>query len=180
MTTVQITQTAVRVPANTYGHDREFKEAGFAFVINPGDDAIYRAAYLPKGWRARGLVELRPLEIVDQHTRIRVVIRYGTKAHLDRLGRTVEEATARMRMVSLHEYLARCIATGEPVIPDDAWAVPAEIWKTASVEAARATRTAAEFALRQQENHRHRYEACADAWNKLAAQYAPTLLESAA
>lgn len=175
-----IARIQVRVPADTGGQDQRFAEAGFRFEPLAGEDAIYRQATLPRGWRARGLHPLQPLEIVDTHTRIRVLITYGTRAVLQRSGRTGLQPTARMRLVPLREYLARTIATGEPVIPDAKWCTPQLIWDTASSEALRATRIAAEFALRQQETSSDRYKAVAQRWTDLANQYAPTLLESAA
>lgn len=178
--TTPIARPLVRVPANIFNQDGLFCELGFIFRAVDGYDAIYRGAVLPRGWRARGLHHLQPLDIVDEHTRIRVVITYGIRPCLQRTGQTGLEPTARMRLVSLREYLARAIAAGEPVIADDTWATPADIWKLASIEAARATRTAAEFEARLQEAHQKRYEALAKQWTDLADLYAPALLETAA
>lgn len=178
--TTTIARPLVRVPANTFNQDGLFYELGFVFRPMDGADPIYRAAILPSGWRARGLHHMQPLNIVDEHTRMRVVITYGTLPVLQRDGRIGLQPTARMRLVSLREYLARAIANNEPVIPDDTWATPADIWKLASIEANRANRIAAEFEMRFQETQQKRYEALAKQWTDLANQYAPILLESAA
>lgn len=177
--TTTIARPLVRVPADTFNQDQLFADLGFGFRPAPWEDAIYRTAILPRGWRARGLHPLQPVDIVDEHTRIRVVMTYGTLP-VFQAGRTVMVPTARMRLVSLREYLARCIATSSPVIADETWATAKDIWTLASVDAARATRIAGEFEQRRLDTHQRRYEALAKQWACLADLHAPILLESAA
>lgn len=180
MSTTLIARPQVRVPANTCGQVQQFTGLGFHFETRDGDDPIYQLAILPRLWRARGLHPLRPTDIVDDTNRTRVLITYGARPVLTRSGRTVLQPIARMRLVSVTEYLTRAIAEHAPVIPDDTWATPTLIWEVAGAEAVRATRTAAEFEARLQETSKDRYEAIAKQWTDLADLYAPILLESAA
>lgn len=173
-----IVRPTVRVPADTDGQDKWFTDLGFRFIS--AGDPLYRIATLPTGWRARGLHPLQPLDVVDQYNRLRVVMTYGARPALRRNGSTTLLPAARMRLVTVQEYLARAVSFDAPIIPDRSWATPEGIRRVAVHEAQRAERTAAEFRDRRQKASQDHYTALADTWSALAAEYTPTLMESAA
>jgi hypothetical protein len=180
--TDSIARRIVRVPVDTDGQDQRLAELGFEFRPIEGEDAIYRTAVLPRGWKARGPHTLSPLDIIDRAGRQRVVITYGSRAEPQRTGltvRTVLVPVARMRLVSLCEYLARAVATGAPVVPDKRWCTPARIHEYASAEATRAAERGAYLSLIDQGRNADRFEDQRKAWAALASQFAPAL-ESAA
>ena len=173
------TRHIVRVPADSLGQDQQLAELGFEFRPNSGDDSIYRTAILPRGWKARGLVALNPLEVVDRLGRLRVVMKYGTRPVLQSTGRTGLVPVAAMRLLSLREYLVRAVADGTPVLLDSEWCTPERIHRIATAEAARAEEKWAYFARIDQNRNGDRFKDRCQAWDQLANRHAP-ILETAA